>query len=162
VLLPLWFFRGTLSKSETCRRLEGRMIEIEGEVKSYDGRAEIILRWTSQLRGDGGRLPPVPKEYDVERHGKFSAGSLRFPKSENNDEKVKTTSDGDLGRPCRDGARLASPLWLTCSESVADGRGRPSLQLYTSPFLNSSNGYVVPRHVTPSFRSVSHIERSSV
>jgi hypothetical protein len=86
VVLPLWFFRGTLSKSETCRRLEGRMIEIEGEVKSYAGRAEIILRRTSQLRGDAGRLPPVPKEYDVERHGKFSAGSLRFPK------KAKTTT----------------------------------------------------------------------
>ena len=73
-------FPGDLKQVGDVRRLEGRQIEIEGEVKGYDGRAEIILRRTGQLRGDAGRLPPVPKEYDVERHGKFSAGSLRFPK----------------------------------------------------------------------------------
>lgn len=79
-------FPGDLKQVGDVRRLEGRQIEIEGDVKGYDGRAEIILRRTSQLRGDAGRLPPVPKEYDVERHGKYSAGSLRFPK------KAKTSS----------------------------------------------------------------------
>jgi hypothetical protein len=73
-------FPGDLKQVVDVRRLEGRQIEIEGEVKGYDGRAEIILRRTSQLRGDAGRLPPVPKEYDVERHGKYSPGSMPFPK----------------------------------------------------------------------------------
>jgi len=73
-------FRGDLKQVGDVRRLEGRQIEIEGEVKGYAGRAEIILRRPSQLRGDAGRLPPVPKEYDVERRGKYSAGTLRFPK----------------------------------------------------------------------------------
>ena len=73
-------FRGDLKQVGDVRRLEGRQIEIEGEVKGYAGRADIILRRPSQLRGDAGRLPPVPKEYDVERRGKYSAGTLRFPK----------------------------------------------------------------------------------
>jgi hypothetical protein len=79
-------FPGDLKQVGDVRSLEGRQIEVEGEVKGYDGRAEIILRRTSQLRGEAGRLPPVPKEYDIERHGKYSAGSLRFPK------KAKTTT----------------------------------------------------------------------
>jgi len=29
----------------------------------------------------GRRLPPVPKEHDVEQHGKYSAGTLRLPKN---------------------------------------------------------------------------------
>ena len=57
----------------------GRQVEIEGEVKGYDERAEIILKRPGQLHRDAGRLPPVPKEYDVERRGKYSAGTLRFP-----------------------------------------------------------------------------------
>jgi hypothetical protein len=79
-------FPGDLKQVGDVRRLEGRSIEVEGEVKGYDGRAEIILRRTSQLRGDAARLPPIPKEYDVERRGKFSAGTMRFPK------KAKTTT----------------------------------------------------------------------
>ncbi len=55
------------------------MSEIEGEVKGYDGRAEIILQRLGQLRGDAAHIPPLPKEYDVERHGKFSAGRFSRP-----------------------------------------------------------------------------------
>ena len=33
---------------------------------------------------------------------------------------------------------------------------------HTIPFRNSSSGYFVPRHVTPSFHSVRNIDRSSV
>jgi len=74
-------------------------------VKGYDGRAEIILRRTSQLRGDASRLPPVPKEYDVERHGKYSAGSLRFPK------RAKTTTPPKKSPPIsiEDSSEMASP-----------------------------------------------------
>jgi hypothetical protein len=63
------------------RRLAGRQIEIEGEVKGYDGRAEIVLKRISQLRGDAAKIPPLPKEYDVERHGNYSAGKFHTPKA---------------------------------------------------------------------------------
>jgi hypothetical protein len=72
-------FPGDLRHIGDIRRLQGR--EIGGEVKGYDGRAEIILRRLSQLRGDAGRIPPLPKEYDVERHGKYSAGKFSDPKT---------------------------------------------------------------------------------
>jgi hypothetical protein len=73
-------FASDLKQVGDVRNLEGHQIEIEGEIKSYDGRAEIVLRRVSQLRGDAARIPPLPKEYDVERHGKYSAGTFRYPK----------------------------------------------------------------------------------
>ena len=39
-------------------RMEGHTIEIRGAVKAYDGRAEIVLRRISQLRG--GAFPDSP------------------------------------------------------------------------------------------------------
>lgn len=58
------------------RRLEGRTIEIHGAVKLYDGRAEIILNRISQITGGAAMIPPLPKNYDVENRGHFSAGRL--------------------------------------------------------------------------------------
>jgi len=59
------------------RRLEGRMIEIHGDVKLYDGRAEIILNRIGQITGGATMIPPLPKNYDVENRGHYSAGHLR-------------------------------------------------------------------------------------
>jgi hypothetical protein len=59
------------------RRLEGRTIEIHGAVKLYDGRAEIILNRISQITGGAAMIPPLPKNYDVENRGHYSAGHLR-------------------------------------------------------------------------------------
>jgi len=59
------------------RRLEGRTIEIHGPVKLYDSRAEIILNRISQITGGAAMIPPLPKEYDVEKTGHYSAGRLR-------------------------------------------------------------------------------------
>ena len=59
------------------RRLAGRMIEIHGPVKLYDGRAEIILSRISQITGGAAMIPPLPKNYDVENRGHYSAGRLR-------------------------------------------------------------------------------------
>jgi hypothetical protein len=59
------------------RRLAGRVIEIHGPVKLYDGRAEIILNRVSQLTGGSTLIPPLPKNYDVEKEGHYSAGRLR-------------------------------------------------------------------------------------
>jgi hypothetical protein len=72
-------FPSNLKQVGDIRRLEGRQIEIDGEVRGYDGRAEIILNRVSQLRGDAAKIPALPKEYDVERHGKYSAGRLHLP-----------------------------------------------------------------------------------
>jgi hypothetical protein len=59
------------------RRLSGHMIEIRGPVKLYGGRAEIILTRVSQLTGGSTLIPPLPKNYDVEKQGHYSAGSMR-------------------------------------------------------------------------------------
>ncbi len=59
------------------RRLAGRMIEIKGPVKLYDGRPEIILNRISQITGGLAIIPALPKNYDVENRGHYSAGHLR-------------------------------------------------------------------------------------
>jgi hypothetical protein len=59
------------------RRLAGHVIEIHGPVKLYDGRAEIILNRVSQLTGGSTLIPPLPKNYDVEKEGHYSAGRIR-------------------------------------------------------------------------------------
>src|SRR5277367_3607942 len=51
------------------RRLAGRVIEIHGPVKLYDGRAEIILSRVGQLTGGSTLIPPLPKNHDVEKQG---------------------------------------------------------------------------------------------
>jgi hypothetical protein len=72
------------------RRLEGKLVEIHGSVKGYDGRAEIILSEARQLKGANSDLPPVPKDYDVERKGRFSAGTFRPSKSQARSKPQKT------------------------------------------------------------------------
>ena len=62
------------------RRLAGRSIEIHGPVKLYDGRPEIILYRISQITGGAAMIPPLPKNYDVENRGHYSAGHLRSKK----------------------------------------------------------------------------------
>jgi len=59
------------------RRLVGRTIEIQGAVKLYDDRAEIILKRIGQISGGAAMIPPLPKNYDVENRGHYSAGHLR-------------------------------------------------------------------------------------
>ena len=59
------------------RRLTGHVIEIHGPVKLYDGRAEIILNRVGQVTGGSTLIPPMPKNYDVEKEGHYSAGRMR-------------------------------------------------------------------------------------
>jgi hypothetical protein len=70
------------------RRLAGRTIEIHGALKLYDGRPEIILNRISQITGGAAMIPPLPKNYDVENRGHYSAGHLRPTKKP---AKVKAT-----------------------------------------------------------------------
>jgi hypothetical protein len=61
-------------------QLQDRVIEIHGPVKEYDGRAEIILQHLRQLGGEGRQIPALPKNYDVENKGHYSAGRFSLPK----------------------------------------------------------------------------------
>ena len=70
-------FASDLKDVGDVRRLEGRVIEIHGPVKLYDGRAEIILNRVSQITGGSTLIPPMPKNYDVEKQGHYSAGRMR-------------------------------------------------------------------------------------
>jgi hypothetical protein len=70
-------FASGLKDVGDVRQLEGRTIEIHGAVKLYDGRAEIILNRISQITGGAAMIPPLPKNYDVENRGHYSAGRLR-------------------------------------------------------------------------------------
>lgn len=69
-------FSSDLKDVGDVRRLAGRMIEIRGDVKLYDGKPEIILRRIGQITGGAAMIPPLPKNYDVENRGHFSAGRL--------------------------------------------------------------------------------------
>ncbi len=70
------------------RRLVGRTIEVRGDVKAYDGRPEIILRRISQIEGGAAMIPPLPKNYDVENRGHFSAGRV-YPSKKPTKAKAK-------------------------------------------------------------------------
>ncbi len=54
------------------RALEGKTIEVFGKITRWRGHAEMVLRDARQLKGEAAKIPPLPKEYDVERKGKFS------------------------------------------------------------------------------------------
>jgi hypothetical protein len=74
-------FASDLKDVGDVRQLHGKVIEVHGPVKEYDGRAEIVLRHVRQLRGEMAKTPAMPKTYDVERQGRYSAGKFSHPKS---------------------------------------------------------------------------------
>jgi len=82
-------FRGDLRHVGDVRQLEGRTIEVEGDIKAYDGHPEIILRDASQLGGAAAKIPSMPKGFDVENKGRFSAGSAKRSKSAKTPKKAK-------------------------------------------------------------------------
>jgi len=73
-------FPSDLKDVGDVRRLSGRVVEIQGPVKLYDSRAEIILKRVSQIAGGATLIPPLPKNYDVENRGHYSAGRLHSKK----------------------------------------------------------------------------------
>lgn len=75
-------FAGDLRQVGDVRHLEGKEIQIHGKVRLYGGRPEIILSDSRQLRGAAAKLPPLPKTYDVERKGRYSAGKFQRPSSQ--------------------------------------------------------------------------------
>ena len=73
-------FPHDLKRIGDVSQLQDRVIEIHGPVKEYDGRAEIVLQQSRQLGGKGLRIPPLPKNYDVEKKGHYGARSFSLPK----------------------------------------------------------------------------------
>ena len=73
-------FAGDLRKIGDVHQLQGRTVTIQGRIEEYDDRAEIILRHAQQLGENAKLLTAMPKEYDVERQGHFSAGTFRAAK----------------------------------------------------------------------------------
>jgi DNA/RNA endonuclease YhcR with UshA esterase domain len=102
-------FQGDLRRVGDVYQLAGRTIEIRGTVDEYDGRAEIILRHSQQL-GDSASLvpalpkdeilaPSLPKDYDVERRGHYSAGKFKHPKRAKVAAKKKQGAPGSIEDP---------------------------------------------------------------
>jgi DNA/RNA endonuclease YhcR with UshA esterase domain len=95
-------FPGDLRKVGDVRQLEGRTVEIKGTIERYDGHAEIVLRHSKQM-GEGAFLlvPPVLTDYDVERHGHYSAGKFSHPKASKTKHKKQgpPVSIEDPGEP---------------------------------------------------------------
>ena len=83
-------FSHDLKNIGDVRRLAGKTIQIHGEVKEYDDRAEIILDSKKQLTGEAALLPPLPRSFDVEQRGHFSAGTFRAKKSRSTYKKKGT------------------------------------------------------------------------
>ncbi len=89
-------FPSDLKDVGDVRQLEGRTIEVHGAVKLYDGKAEIILKRISQLRGGAAMIPPLPKNYDVENRGHYSAGRLH-PSRKPKKRKAKPSTSATYG-----------------------------------------------------------------
>ena len=83
-------FRGDLNSVGDVRQLQGRDITIKGRIEEYDDRAEIVLRRAQQLGDSASHLTALPKDYDVERQGHYSAGTFRPSKA----RKAKRTRQG--------------------------------------------------------------------
>ncbi|HEY1800415.1 MAG TPA: hypothetical protein VGG46_05705 [Terriglobales bacterium] len=82
-------FRGDLKHVGDIRQLQDRLVEIHGDVKEYDGRAEIILKDASQLGGDASSIPRLPKTFDVDQKGHFSAGTFSHPRTSSSTTSAK-------------------------------------------------------------------------
>jgi hypothetical protein len=80
-------FQKNLRDVGDIRRLEGQAINIHGQIKHYGGRAEIVLADVRQLKGMVMKLPPLPKNFDVEKRGTFSPGDK--PKHAKPDKKTR-------------------------------------------------------------------------
>jgi len=63
------------------RQLQGKFVEVHGDVKEYNGSTEIVVSESRQLRGEAASIPPLPKAYDVEKKGHYSAGIFSHPKA---------------------------------------------------------------------------------
>lgn len=74
-------FPADMRRLGDVRQLQGQVVNIQGRIEEYDDRAEIVLHRAQQLGENGKLLTAIPKEYDVEKRGHFSAGTFRAAKT---------------------------------------------------------------------------------
>ncbi len=74
------------------RQLQGKFIEVHGDLKEHNGRPEIIVSQAWQLKGEASSIPPLPKNYDVEKKGHYSAGIFSHPKTYTTSKKRQTAT----------------------------------------------------------------------
>jgi exonuclease VII large subunit len=86
-------FRKNLRDVGDLRVLEGQQINIHGKIKDYNGRAEIVLEDARQLKGLLIKLPPAPKNFDVQQRGSFSPGEK--PKHAQPEKKTRKRQQRD-------------------------------------------------------------------
>ena len=81
--------------------LVGRTIEFRGKIKESEGRAQIVLRDADQMHGDFPKTPLAPTEFDVEKRGKFGAGTFHAAKAKKASRKapVSTQTTFDIENP---------------------------------------------------------------
>ena len=72
------------------RQLQGKVVEVHGEVNEYDGRPQIVVSESWQLKGEASSIPPLPKAYDVEKKGHHSSGIFSHPKTYSTTKKRQT------------------------------------------------------------------------
>ncbi len=70
-------FPSALKDVGDVRQLKDQDIEIHGKITHWRGRTEMVLKELRQLKGEAAKIPPVPKDYDVQKKGKFSAGEFK-------------------------------------------------------------------------------------
>ena len=116
-------FAGDLKDVGDIRLLSGRNIEIRGALKMYDGRPEIILNRISQIEGGAAMIPPLPKNYDVENRGRFSAGRLYPSKKPKKAKPQKPERHRDLRkrRRTRRSAIASRPASLATDRTDSHG-----------------------------------------
>jgi hypothetical protein len=63
------------------------------------------LRHARQLTGEAAQIPPLPKTYDVEKKGRYSAGKFSYPSTPSKPTRkpqvppVRTQEPEDTGEP---------------------------------------------------------------
>jgi len=70
-------FPSALKDVGDVRQLKDKDIEIHGKITDWRGRTEMVLRELRQLKGEAAKIPPIPKDYDVQKKGGFSAGEFK-------------------------------------------------------------------------------------
>ena len=102
-------FPGHLRDIGDVRQPANRVIEVHGTLKQYDGRAEIVLSQLRQLGGEAANIPKLPKNYDVENRGHYSAGKISFPRTKHTTSKKRQTPTLPIEVPDENEDSVSSP-----------------------------------------------------
>jgi hypothetical protein len=49
-------------------------VDILGQIRLYHGHPQVIVRDSRQVKGEAAKLPPIPENHDVLKHGIHSPG----------------------------------------------------------------------------------------